>query len=150
MLKIDNRTSQTLSLVLTGVLAAALVFCAVIMVPYTKAICVRHPRAEDAHIPVLIHGYLILIVAAIADGLLFRLLRRIGRGAVFTDESIALLRGISWCCIAAAVLFFTLGFWFLIAYAVSFIAFFVGICLRVVKNVLSEAARIKSENDLTV
>ena len=32
----------------------------------------------------------------------------------------------------------------------AFAAVFLGICLRVVKNVLEEGAEIKSENDLTV
>jgi hypothetical protein len=48
------------------------------------------------------------------------------------------------------VLFALLGWYFRLALAVGFVAVFVGLCLRVVKNVIEEATLIKSENDLTV
>ena len=72
------------------------------------------------------------------------------QGDVFTQKSVSAIRAISWCCIAAGILFAALIPWFLLAAAVAFVAAFVGLCLRVVKNAFEEATEIKSENDLTV
>ena len=47
-------------------------------------------------------------------------------------------------------MFVLLGLYFPLSFAVAFVAVFVGLCLRVVKNVLEEAVVLKSENDLTV
>ena len=46
--------------------------------------------------------------------------------------------------------FFALGFFLTSAFAVTFAAFFMGIILRVVKNVIEQATVIKSENDFTI
>ena len=56
----------------------------------------------------------------------------------------------SWCCFLLCLLFGILGIFFLLSFAVAFIAVFLGLCLRVVKNVIEEATQIKDENDLTV
>lgn len=81
---------------------------------------------------------------------MFRLLRLVQKGQVFTAVSISSLRGISWCCVFAGLLFVLLGWYFPLSLAVGFVAVFVGLCLRVMKNVIEEATVIKSENDLTV
>ena len=150
MLKITNQASCRLSLVLAGIFFLCLIGCAVGLVPYMNAVCGDGFLAEE-HKPVILGiGYGVLALAALTDGLLFALLLRVRKEAVFTAESVALLRGISWCCVAAGALFVWLGFYFLISYAVAFVAILVGLCLRVVKNVIAEATEIKSENDLTV
>jgi len=150
MLKITNQASCRLSLVLAGIFFLCLIGCAVGLVPYMNAVCGDGFLAEE-HKPVILGiGYGVLAIAAVTDGLLICLLRRVQTGAVFTQESIALLRGISWCCVTAGGLFVWLGCYFLVSYAVAFAAILVGICLRVVKNVIAQATEIKSENDLTV
>lgn len=98
----------------------------------------------------LVIGYSVLLLAGIADILLFLLLRLVRSGQIFTAAAVSKIRGISWCCIAAGVLFAALAPFFLISAAVAFVALFVGLCLRVVKNAVEQAAEIKSENDLTV
>ena len=125
-----------------------LIGCAVGLIPYLNAV---GDTIETGDRPVILGiGYTILAVAAAADVLLICLLRRVQKEAVFTQKSVDLLRWISWCCVAAGVLFIWLGSYFLLSYAVAFVAVLVGICLRVVKNVIAEATEIKSENDLTV
>ena len=148
MLKIDNKISCHLTMALSVLFFAGLIVCGVGLVPYLNTVS---DTLEAGEKPVVIGiGYAVLVLAAAADALLFALLRRVQKEAVFTAESVALLRGISWCCVAAGALFVWLGCYFLLAYAVAFVAVLVGICLRVVKNVIAEATEIKSENDLTV
>ena len=99
---------------------------------------------------VLVLAYLILATVIAADCMLFVLLLRVRKCLVFTEKSTALVRGISWCCVLLGVIFCALGIYFQLAFILAFAAAFLGICLRVVKNVLEEATEIKSENDLTI
>ena len=43
-----------------------------------------------------------------------------------------------------------MGYMFYVVFAVAAAMLFLGLCVRVVKNVVEEATEIKSENDLTV
>ncbi len=81
---------------------------------------------------------------------LHRLLKSIGAGQAFTAENVAALRLISWCCILAAAVYFCAGFfdWYLFVFAAA--AAFVGLVLRVVKNVFAQAVALKEENDSTI
>ena len=96
-------------------------------------------------------AYVALVLIAVIDVLLFMLLLRVKSGKVFTVESVGLIRGISWGCYLVAGVFSGLAAYFtFIALLVAFVAAFLGLCLRVVKNVIEEATEIKNENDLTV
>lgn len=95
-------------------------------------------------------AYAVLAPVLLADGLMFALLLRVRQGKVFTEISVALIRGVSWCCFLLCAAFCGLGIYFQLAFVVAFAAVFLGTCLRVVKNVIEEATRIKSEHDLTV
>lgn len=151
MLKIPKRHSLVLSLSLSLLFFALCVLGAVFLPRITHSLISLKDRFPDSGgDAVLILAYGILAVAALADVLLFVLLLRVRRGLVFTEKSISLVRGIAWCCLLLGLIFGVLGYYFLISFAVAFASVFLGICLRVVKNVLEEAAEIKSENDLTV
>lgn len=81
---------------------------------------------------------------------LYRLLRNLGRGMVFVAANVRCLRVISWCCFAAAAVFFFSGF-----YSTSWIVLFVaavfgGLIMRVVKNVFAAAVALQDECDLTI
>lgn len=98
----------------------------------------------------LISAYLIVLTMMLADGLLFFLLLRVRRGEVFTDRSVALIRGVSWCSLFLCLPFGFLGIYFQLSWIVCFLALFLGLALRVCKNAFEEATQIKQENDLTV
>ena len=88
--------------------------------------------------------------AAVLLWSLDRLLAGIARGEVFTAGNIALLRRCSWCCMAVAAVCLVCSvtlFWFLL---VTVAAAFIGLILRVVKNVFQQALAIKEENDYTI
>lgn len=81
---------------------------------------------------------------------LMKLLRNIAKQELFTAENVRCVRIISWCCYGAAAVMFVLSFWRLTAFLVAFMAGFVALILRVVKNMLASAAEMREENDYTI
>lgn len=79
-----------------------------------------------------------------------RLLADISQGEVFTAGNIALLRRCSWCCMAVAAicLVFTAALFYFLLVAAA--AAFIGLILRVIKNVFQQALALKEENDYTI
>ena len=149
MLKISSKLSVRISLTLTAVFLAALAVGAVAM-PWIAYSMMHMPQDKVGETLVFLLVYAILAAGGVAGVLMLRLLRLVQKGQVFTVTSISSLRGVSWCCVLAGFLFALLGWYFPLSLAVGFVAVFVGLCLRVMKNVLEEATAIKSENDLTV
>ena len=101
--------------------------------------------------------YLALLPVVVADILLIRLLGNVRRAEIFTPSAVSKLRGISWCCFAECLILLGGGVSFYKLFilpraflVIAFIAAFLGIVLRVVKNVIEEAVAIKSENDYTI
>lgn len=157
MFKIPKKYSLYISLALCVVFFAACVAGAFIM-PVLSEMLVntkdnignRGDITAEGRAFVLFLAYMILAVVTAADVMLFVLLLRVRKGMVFTPASTELVRGISWCCFLLGAVFAALGVYFQLALILAFAAVFLGICLRVVKNVLEEATEIKEENDLTV
>ncbi len=152
MLKISKNASLVISKVLTVLFFVVLICSTVILPHFVQLIAPAAVRPLGLRDGVLIMaaGYLILLFAMLADVLLFRLLSLVHRGEVFTVKAVALIRGVSWCAIAVSIVFLLVTWYYLIAIVLSFTAVLLGLCLRVVKNVVEEATAIKAENDLTV
>ena len=90
------------------------------------------------------------VPAAVVLWRLHLLLASIGRGDVFCAQNARSLRIISWCCIAAGLVYLAGGAWDAYLLILAAAAGFVGLILRVLKNVFEEAVRIKEENDYTI
>lgn len=157
MLKIKSNHSITLSIVLSVLFFIGCIVGAFFMptltemlINVTDNIGNRGEITEGGRIFVLCLAYGILAILILADAMLFSLLLRVRSGLVFTEKSVALIRGVAWCCLLLGAVFGLLGIYFQLSFIVAFAAIFLGICLRVVKNVIEEATEIKSENDLTV
>lgn len=110
----------------------------------------RDSLSQLERILIYIASYGIIACFILADILLFFLLLRVRRGLVFTDRTVSLIRGVSWCCFGLCIPFGFLGIYFQLSLLVCIFAFFLGTCLRVCKNAFEEATQIKQENDLTV
>ena len=79
-----------------------------------------------------------------------RLLKNLRNGRVFIPENVSYLRRISWCCFIAALLCLA---GCLYVRALSFIAVaagFMGLVVRIVRNVFAQAIPMRDELDLTV
>ena len=157
MLKISKNSSTILSLALAVFFFICCVVGLFILPGLTETLIQMHDGLEGrTAIPQLgrtlslFCAYVIVLDMMLADFLLFFLLLRVRKGEVFTEESVSLLRGVSWCCLGLCVPFGVLGIYFRLALIVCFMAIFLGICLRVCKNAIEIATEIKQENDLTI
>ena len=81
---------------------------------------------------------------------LLRLLFNIKNENTFTTQNVKYLRRISWSCFGVALITIVGGIYYLPFLFVAVAAAFVGLLLRVVKNVMHSAAELKSENELTI
>ncbi|MFV0363016.1 MAG: DUF2975 domain-containing protein [Suipraeoptans sp.] len=93
-------------------------------------------------------------ICAIPIGLiliiLYRLIQSIGDEQIFTDANIRRLRIISWLCILVALICVIASVWGIFFLFIAACAAFMGILLRVIKNVFERAQEIKQENDYTI
>jgi hypothetical protein len=157
MMKISTKKSTLLSMLLSVTFMMMIIVCAV-FVPSMIPVIIHVLKTISNHtmigsinpLFVTCGAYFILLMAAVIDTLLFILLLRIRHNKIFTDESVALIRGISWCCILLGLFFVAIGYFFATSVFIGFMVGFVGLCIRVVKNAIEEATIIKSENDFTV
>ncbi len=151
MLKISKKASIWLSIILSVLFFVLLVAsCFYLPLLIYMYMDLKGATVMDSKTEITIIAYAIVAVMAIADILLFALLQRVRKSLVFTGASVALIRGISWCAVLLGVCFAALGFYFWIAFCAAFACVFLGLCLRVVKNVIEEATEIKAENDFTI
>lgn len=106
---------------------------------------------DEDHLPALgVTIYAGSVFAWICLYAMFRLLGHIRSGQVFTAGNISLLRVISWCCAGACLVFLASVLYYPPFIIVSAAAGFMMMIVRVVKNILQQAAGMKSELDLTV
>lgn len=94
--------------------------------------------------------YLLNFLGLITGTLLLLILLEVKKDNIFVFNNVSYLRGCSWLCIIAAILFFTLGSVYWTCLLLAFAAGLVGLMLRVVKNIVERAVEIKEENDLTI
>ena len=154
---LSNRTSSIVSLVLAVALIPALLFLLYYLPEIVSAMLDTHDNLGHRELMqawertgVLIAAYAMLAVAFAAVGLLLALLRSVLRGEVFSKTALCVLHWLSVCCFAEGALFAYVGIYFQVALCLMIAAFFLGVSLRVVKNVIAEAMRYKEENELTV
>lgn len=94
--------------------------------------------------------YVIFAVAEICCFAVLALLLHVRKGLVFTEKSVAYIRFVSWGCMFLSVLFLVGQFFHPLMFTLSLAAAFLGLCLRVVKNVIEQATAIKNEHDFTI
>ncbi|MCL2783802.1 MAG: DUF2975 domain-containing protein [Propionibacteriaceae bacterium] len=150
----DATKSVTLSIVVTWVGLALAVACLPMLVPILKSIRVAGTVFDSsfvAHAVGPLYACLAIGIAALI--ILLRLLGDIRRGDVFTAANVRRLRLISYC-----------GFAIMVACAVGgaiavprpifillgLIAGFLGLLMRVIKNVIDAARLLKEDADFTI
>ena len=101
-------------------------------------------------VPLCATLYASLLPAFIALSRLMNLLGSVRRGEVFTKASCDDLRALSYCCFSVTVIFCAFGFYRELAFLVAFAAAFMGLILRVLKNVFEEAVALREENDAVI
>ncbi len=154
---LSNRTSSIISLSLALALIPALLFLAIklphivtVLLNVHEAIGDDGPLRAWEHTGILIDAYAILAVAFAAVALLIVLLRSTLSERVFSEGALRTLNALSICCFVEGALFAYVAIYFHAVLCLTLAAFFLGVSLRVVRNVIAEAMRYKEENDLTV
>ena len=157
MLKIPVKVSIWLSIAFTIAFMFLIIFGAFVMPDFANGLILMEESygfhgeiSDNTQTLVIVCAYFVLGVAAVADVLMFVLLRRVSRGEVFTQKSVAIIRAVSWCCMLESLLFLLIAVCFIMSAIVAMAALFLAIVVRVVKNVIEQATVIKQENDLTV
>ncbi len=153
----SNRASVNITVVLVCLLLAGLLLLFPLIPAVVRAMLSvpdnigdREELPSTAKTYVLVSAYSMYATALVTLVLLIVLLQKVRRGQVFSWSVSRLLFALSLCCFAEALLFASIGFCFQLAFGVALAACILGVCLRVVRNVLDEAARIKAENDFTI
>ena len=98
----------------------------------------------------LITIYVGFIPAAYLLYNLLLLLRRIEAGKLFITENVERLRRISWSCFLGAGIALVSVFYYFPWFFVFVSAAFMGLIVRVVKNVVAQAVALKDEVDHTI
>lgn len=105
---------------------------------------------ESVYVPVLVTLYCAVPFAVVALVCLDVLLRNIRKEQPFVTQNVTMLRMISYCCFAEVLVFVYLAVLKPFAVVVLVACGFMGLILRVVKNVFEQAIKIREENDFTI
>lgn len=150
-MKWSKDNSIRLSRACVWVFAAAAVLCAAMLPAALDGIVARRGMEPEAG-RLLFMGsfYSLLIPTAIALWNLHRLLRNISREQVFVEDNVRCLRVLSWACYLAASICLLSAVSYIPFLFAAIMAGFMGLILRVVKNVFAEAVALKQEHDYTI
>ncbi|MEG0752131.1 MAG: DUF2975 domain-containing protein [Oscillospiraceae bacterium] len=145
----SDKKSLALTIALVWIctaLACALLFAA----PWLSRLYADYVKRPELFAPLCAALYLSLIPEALALGRLHGLLGNLCNGEVFTRGNCDNLRTLSYCCFAAGAIFIALCFWIPTALLLAFAACFMGLMLRVLKNVFVQAVALREENDAVI
>ncbi len=144
------------SAILTSVLIKIVYFLAAaccILAPYMVEHYDRMVVAKgdpSVYAPLLITLYCAVPAAVVALICLDKLLNNIIKCQPFINQNVKLLRIISYCCFAEALVFVYFAALKPFAIIVIIACAFMGLILRVIKNVFEHAVAIREENDFTI
>lgn len=148
----NSKKSVTLTLIVTRILAVAF-FILLFAAPFLFNWYVYTAYAYGSHsvyVTLVATFYGCSPSAAVALWCINDILVNVRKGEVFTEHSVKMLRILSWACFSAVPLSLPMCYSIFEAFPIPFAAFFTGLLMRVVKNVIEEGTAIKNENDLTV
>lgn len=137
-------------------LAIDYIFCAVLVVlmffayPFFNWFFYLRPDATLLTITVLVAFYICCVPAWTALISIAKLMKNIMAENVFTENTVFLIRLLSWCCALVSLVCFVSGFIYMPLWFVTLAAAFMMLILRVLKSVMAKATEIKNENELTI
>ena len=132
--------------VVIGVLAGLCVTAPMLMDLYMR----WRALAPEVCRAVLIAFYLSCLPAFTALICLLRILHKIRVQEMFGAANRWLLRVISWCCLAVALICFVAGFWYFPLFFLTAAMLFISLITRVVCTCFLAAAELQEENSLTI
>lgn len=147
----NDEKSISLSKICVLVFALMLIF-AVLSAPWLVRRLMDFSRAGlvGKEVFFLVTIYSGSVPAAILLFSLYRLLYRIRLGQVFIAINVEYLRRISWSCFSGAIICFASTTYYFPWVFVAIAAAFMGLIVRVIKNVIAQAVELKNESELTI
>ena len=147
-------TKEKRSIAITSVLIKiAIVLCtaALFLMPYAAKMYEQISfQRDNITVPLLITFYVCAAFGFVILFVLNKLIKNIGSEKVFIDENVKLLKILSYCCFAIAVVTLIFARFRILVFVITFAAAFIGLILRVIKNCFTEAIRLREENDFTI
>lgn len=147
-----NKYKSNVVSIIAAFVFAAVVIAAAVMLPLFVKLYLgdgyENMTAVKTALFICLYGA--AVPSLLISYLLLRILFNVRKNVVFDRVNVKYCRYISWCCFAVCAFFFALGFFIPFSFVIAFAAGFIGLVVRVVKNLFNEAVDIKEENDLTV
>lgn len=147
-------TKEKRSIAITSVLIkVAIVLCtaALFLMPYAAKMYEQISfQRDNVTVPLLITFYVCAAFGFVILFVLNKLIKNIGSEKVFINENVKLLKILSYCCFAIAVVTLIFARFRILVFVITFAAAFIGLILRVIKNCFTEAIRLREENDFTI
>ena len=145
-----SEKSVTLSIIVAILLAALFVCLIFTAPPVLKWFTSLMDRRNDSYQILTVVFYACCLPAAITLVLLMKLLFNIRAGQIFVSKNVNILRYLSWCCFVVVPITAVGSFYYFSLVVIAVAAAFIGLILRVLKNIMAAATEIKAENDFTV
>lgn len=147
-MKTDNKPI-VLSIIFTTLFALAMTFLT-FSIPWLVPFLCEIMEYENIVTFMTVIAYLAVPAGWWAVILLYKILFNVNNKKVFVNENVKFLNILSWLCfyvgvVSAIATSGYLGFLF-----VSISAFFIGLIIRIVRNIIQEAIKLKEENELTI
>ena len=101
-------------------------------------------------VTVLVAFYICCVPAWTALVSIAKLMKNVMKEAVFTENTVFLIRLLSWCCAAVSFVCLIAGVIYTPLWFVTLASAFMMLILRVLKSVIAKATEIKNENELTI
>lgn len=145
----DDRSVRVTALLIK----AAIILCgiALFIMPYAAD---RYDEvsvySDSVKVPLLITFYICAAVGFVILFVLDKLVDNIRKKQVFIEQNVTLLRILSYCCFAIAIVTLVFARLRVMVFTVTFAAAFFGLILRVIKNCFAEAILLREENDFTI
>ncbi len=147
-------TKEKRSIAITSALIkVAIVLCtaALFLMPYAAKMYEQISfQRDNVTVPLLITFYVCAAFGFVMLFVLNKLIKNIGSEKVFIDENVKLLKILSYCCFAIAIVTLIFARFRILVFVITFAAAFIGLILRVIKNCFTEAIRLREENDFTI
>lgn len=137
----------------SALIKVAIVLCAaaLFLMPYAAKMYEQISfQRDNVTVPLLITFYVCAAFGFVILFVLNKLIKNIGSEKVFIDENVKLLKILSYCCFAIAVVTLIFARFRILVFVITFAAAFIGLILRVIKNCFTEAIRLREENDFTI
>lgn len=147
-MKIENK-SIILSLVFTTLFALAMLFLTVTIPWLVPFLCEILKHKKDVAFMTIV-AYLAVPAGWGAVVLLYKILLNINNKKVFINDNVKFLNILSYLCLYVGIVSAVASSKYIAFVFVSISAFFIGLIIRIVRNIIEEAIKFKEENELTI